>query len=105
MSGFDHQQEKGESRTGEWQIGRSAQKASAVRGRMKTERTVIIRVEKCRRPGCNNPVHSRGLYRSDYQQAWRYVATGATTWEELETTGRVAECQHSFKHWLLGSKN
>lgn len=50
---------------------------------------------------CGNPVHSRGLCRSHYQQTWRYVSDGKTTWKDLENTGRVDEPQSDFKDWLL----
>lgn len=63
-----------------------------------SKRKVVI-VNGCRY--CGGAVHSRGLCRSHYQQAWRYVAEEQTTWKELESTGRVAEPQSEFKDWLL----
>jgi len=69
------------------------------------ERTVVIRLKACRFPECEGRVHSRGLCRSHYQQAWRYVIEGETSWQKLEATGKVAEPKNEFKSWLIGKAN
>src|SRR5690348_4481110 len=73
--------------------------------RPKRERTIVVRVPMCRYQGCSHEVGAngaRGLCRSHYQQAWRYVEIKQkTTWEKLVREGKVLEPQSEFKDWLL----
>lgn len=68
----------------------------------KAKDVVASNGKDCLYPGCINRVHSRGLCNSHYQQAWKYIKAGLTTWEELEAAGRVREPRSDFKSWLLG---
>ncbi len=43
----------------------------------------------CIIPGCGGEVHARGLCVRDYIAATRLIASGQTTWSELEAYGIV----------------
>lgn len=42
----------------------------------------------CAQPGCPRPEATRGLCRPHYDVAKKLVASGATTWSELESMGK-----------------
>ena len=56
------------------------------------------------RPGCGNRVKTRGVCSGCYTAARRLVLDGATTWAELEKTGKVAprRGRYGTKDWLFG---
>lgn len=65
------------------------------------ERTIAV-IIRCKRPACKNEAVALGLCRSDYAAAHRLVATGATTWSELERKGKTDPKRPSAKAWFLG---
>ena len=71
----------------------------------KARETTVVCTSKprCLRAGCKRAAEIRGLCRSDYQTAYVLVATGVTTWEQLERKGRVDERRPSPKEWFLAS--
>lgn len=46
---------------------------------------------KCMTPNCKNERKTRGICQQCYQQAYKLVETGKTTWEELVSVGLVKE--------------
>lgn len=70
--------------------------------RLVSEKTIALR-PRCRRPHCPRNATRRGLCDTDYQVAYQLVITGATTWEQLERTGKADEPKRSAKSWFLAS--
>lgn len=63
----------------------------------------------CLRPDCTRPASRRGLCRSCYNQAGRYVRDGRTTWTALEADGKVLPARRDkrtpvIRAWLLNEE-
>jgi hypothetical protein len=62
--------------------------------------------EKCLNPSCLMKSGTRGLCSSCYQSARLLIASGKTTWEKLEASGRTKPtkgiCGGHAGEWLLG---
>ncbi len=58
----------------------------------------------CIYPTCREDRHSRGLCVLHYQQAYRLVSRGSTTWDKLEKKGRALSSRRVKKeveNWFL----
>ena len=62
----------------------------------------------CKVPGCDEEVSSRGVCSGHYQQAYRLVEKGKTTWAKLEKSGKVGSSNRiqtqKDKDWFLEEK-
>lgn len=61
----------------------------------------------CLFPGCKEDPHSRGLCKPHYQNAYRLVTRGKTTWKKLVTDGKATpalKVDKKSRDWFLHDK-
>jgi hypothetical protein len=58
--------------------------------------------DQCLVPWCDKPITCRGLCRTHYQMMVRAVASGLTSYEALEKSGKITTTTYGhFSKWLL----
>lgn len=63
--------------------------------------------KSCLYPHCSSSPVTRGLCRLHYQQAYRLVQSGKTTWAQLKKEGKVTSTGTTSEEaadWFLNSK-
>ena len=55
----------------------------------------------CLNPKCQNQAVTRGLCSGCYALVFKLIATGETTWQELEIKGKVLPKKKSKSSWFL----